>query len=106
MAFKTIRKSLVGLSLFIAGVWMVYAISSCGKNTVASPLGLNIQYEVLNLSPDLLPVNLFIDFKPGKYFWDPVYLWCKPWVLFCAVNRFTLPDKDSPGFRRDFNLSN
>jgi hypothetical protein len=71
MAFKGIRKLLIGLSLFVAGVWMVYAVSSCGKSTVASPTGLNIQYEILNLSPDLMPVNLFIDFNQVNTFGIP-----------------------------------
>ena len=38
-------------------------ISSCGKQNVTSVPGLNIQYEVLNLSPDLGPVILFVDYK-------------------------------------------
>jgi len=71
MAFKGIRKLLIGLSLAMAGTWIVYAISSCGKSTVASPTGLNIQYEILNLSPDLQPVNLFIDFNQVNTFGIP-----------------------------------
>jgi len=36
-------------------------ISSCGKSGNASPAGLNIEYHVLNLSPDAHPVYLYID---------------------------------------------
>lgn len=38
-------------------------ISSCGKQNVTSVPGLNVQYEVLNLSPDLGPIALFVDYK-------------------------------------------
>jgi hypothetical protein len=38
-------------------------LSSCGKQGAASPTGLNIQYEVFNLSPDLGPVDLFVNFN-------------------------------------------
>jgi hypothetical protein len=35
-------------------------LSSCGKTTTL-PAGSNVLYQVINLSPDLLPVNLYID---------------------------------------------
>ena len=50
------------LFLFIGGIFLVTNITSCGKQSGASPTGLNIQYNVLNLSPDLGPINLFINF--------------------------------------------
>ncbi len=51
---------------YYPGLLLVYAffiitISSCGKQGNASPTGLNVQYEILNLSPDLFPVNLYIN---------------------------------------------
>src|SRR5665213_2830158 len=48
--------------LFSAGI-LIASITSCGKQTLASPKGLNIQYEVLNLSPDLRAIDLYIDYK-------------------------------------------
>jgi hypothetical protein len=42
--------------------FFVFSISSCGKGNEASPEGLNIEYEVLNLSPDLNPIDLFINY--------------------------------------------
>jgi len=89
MAFKRIRKIIIRLSLFIAGAWMVYAISSCGKSTVASPTGLNIQYEILNLSPDLLPVNLFIDFSQ-------VNALRNPFIFGVNHGYFYVPSIDTP----------
>jgi len=62
MAAKNQRKIFNRLFLFLAGVLVVPFISSCGKGNEASPTGLNIQYNVINLSPDMGPVNLFINF--------------------------------------------
>lgn len=42
---------------------LVAGLSSCGKQNATSRPGLNIQYQVLNLSPDLGPIALFIDYK-------------------------------------------
>lgn len=57
----THKPNISKLSLFIAGVLLIMMITSCGKQSSNSPLGLNIQYQVLNLSPDLFPVNLFVN---------------------------------------------
>jgi hypothetical protein len=54
---------LVSLVLFAAGAWILSVITSCGKGNNASPTGLNIQYDILNLSPDLGAVDLFIKFN-------------------------------------------
>jgi len=53
----------IGLALFAISALLISTITSCGKQGNASPQGLNIQYEILNLSPDLGPVDLYIDFK-------------------------------------------
>ncbi len=51
----------VYLLLGIGGIFFISCfISSCGKTTVL-PAASNILYQVVNLSPDLLPVNLLID---------------------------------------------
>ncbi len=66
MIIKMISKNNIGLSVFLslfAGIFVVMPfISSCGKSTV-SPSTLNVQYQVINLSPNLGPVDLYIDFK-------------------------------------------
>ena len=56
------RQPWILLPLLIAAGLLMINVTSCGKQS-ASPAGLNVRYEVLNLSPDLSPVNLFIDFK-------------------------------------------
>jgi len=53
---------LIWVFLLFAGGFLLANISSCGKGGNASPTGLNIQYEVLNLSPDLGPIDLFVNF--------------------------------------------
>lgn len=59
-------KDLIRFSKWIiaAGVffWFFSVISSCGKSNITSATNLNIKYNVINLSPDLYPVNLYIDF--------------------------------------------
>ncbi len=62
MAAKHQYKIFNWLSLFLVGMLITPFISSCGKQNGASPKGLNIQYNVINLSPDMGPVNLFINF--------------------------------------------
>jgi len=58
----TNRKVSVFLFLFISMVFIIPFASSCGKGGNASAVGYNTQLEILNLSPDLQPVNLYIDF--------------------------------------------
>ncbi|HEY5328148.1 MAG TPA: DUF4397 domain-containing protein [Mucilaginibacter sp.] len=71
MASKKNSNILISLSLFIAGVLFMQMISSCGKQTGASPTGLNIEYRVLNLSPDMGPVNMFISFNQVNAIGNP-----------------------------------
>jgi len=47
---------------FIAGIFFVPFISSCGKGGAASNVGLNTQLEILNLSPNVHPVNLYVGY--------------------------------------------
>src|SRR5437763_16876755 len=63
---KNSNNKFTGLFLFIAMVLIVPIIFSFGKQDNASPAGTNVQYHVLNLSPDLFPVNLFINFKQAN----------------------------------------
>jgi hypothetical protein len=46
--------------LFGLALLLITHFLSCSKTGTASPSGLNIKYEVLNLSPDMLPVSLYI----------------------------------------------
>ncbi|WP_461453318.1 DUF4397 domain-containing protein [Mucilaginibacter sp.] len=50
------------LVLIFTTVFLTPYISSCGKSGNASSVGLNVQFEVLNLSPNLNPVNLYLNF--------------------------------------------
>src|SRR5260370_19920885 len=53
----------VFLFLFVAVFVVMPFISSCGKSGTVSPSTLNTQYQILNLSPDLGSVDLYIDFR-------------------------------------------
>lgn len=51
------------LCLFAVIFLVMPFISSCGKGTNVSPSSLNIQYQIINLSPDLGSVDLYIKFR-------------------------------------------
>ena len=53
---------LVSMFLFTLGVLLLPFISSCGKGANANPAGLNTQLQILNLSPDAQPLNLWLNF--------------------------------------------
>jgi hypothetical protein len=58
------RINIIFFSIVLAFAGMFIAsITSCGKQGAASPTGLNIRYEVLNLSPDLGAIDLYIDYR-------------------------------------------
>jgi len=59
------------LFLFTGCIFLATNISSCAKQGGASPSGLNIQYRVFNLSPDMGPVNLFINFNQVNTLGNP-----------------------------------
>lgn len=59
MAYK--NKFMVFVFLCCAGIMTISFITSCGKNAgTVSPATSHIQFQVVNLAPDLHPVNLFI----------------------------------------------
>lgn len=89
MASKDKNNILIWLFLFVAGAFLLTNITSCGKNGNASPTGLNIQYQILNLSPDLSPINLFIDFKQ-------VNALTNPFVFNVNHGYFYVPSIDTP----------
>lgn len=53
------------LFIAISGLLIMPFISSCGKGGVNSggATAQNIQYQVVNLSPDIGPISLYIDFR-------------------------------------------
>ncbi|MDB4921041.1 DUF4397 domain-containing protein [Mucilaginibacter sp.] len=53
---------LVSMLLFTMGVLLLPFISSCGKGTNANASGLNTQLQILNLSLDAQPLNLYQNF--------------------------------------------
>jgi hypothetical protein len=57
------NKAMVFLSLFFAGIMVVPFIASCGKGGGVSPAGSRIAMQVVNLSPDLQPINLWVGYR-------------------------------------------
>jgi hypothetical protein len=55
------NKSKVLVSFFVAVICGLFicAVSSCGKGGNASSVGLNTQFQIVNLSPDIQPVYLY-----------------------------------------------
>ncbi|MBB6128131.1 DUF4397 domain-containing protein [Mucilaginibacter lappiensis] len=53
---------LVSFLLVIVGILLLPFVSSCGKGANANPTGLNTQLQIVNLSPDIQPVNLYLNF--------------------------------------------
>ena len=88
MTGSKIKWKIPALLVAVSGVlWFISMLSSCGKGANVSTVNLNIKYEVLNLSPDVLPVDLYINFlktnnTPFRY----------------SVNQgyFTVPYTDTP----------
>ena len=65
------------LFLVIAGLLISPFISSCGKTSV-NVTSSNIQYQVVNLSPSLGPISLYIDYRIynrlGELIWVDTFL--------------------------------
>jgi len=73
--------ALSGIGLFVS------CLMSCGKSGNASPKGLNIQYHVLNLSPDMNPVGLYMDNKQVNL---------SPYIYGVDQGYFYVPSTDTP----------
>jgi hypothetical protein len=56
------NKVMVFLFLCCVGIMVIPFIASCGKAGTAAAINSNIQMQVVNLSPDLQPVNLYIHY--------------------------------------------
>jgi len=55
-----------GIACVFAGfvaLLLMAAVVSCSKPNTVIPVGTNIQFQVVNLSPDLRPVNLWVGFQ-------------------------------------------
>ncbi len=92
---------------FISGLLLVCTITSCGKQNSNSPTGLNIQYQVLNLSPDLFPVNLYIDNKVANVVsTSTVNPIPNPFVFNVNHGYFYVPSIDTPYQIRTALISN
>ena len=74
------------LCIFGAG-WLGTSLISCGKATTGNPQLVNIQYHIINLSPDLLPVDLFIDFRQVN---------TNPYIFSVDQGYFYVPSTDTP----------
>ena len=81
------RNLLVWVLCILGGGWLWTSLSSCGKTTTGSPQVLNIQYHILNLSPDLYPVDLFIDFRQVN---------SNPYIFSQDQGYFYVPSTDTP----------
>lgn len=62
MTNKHTNGLLLSMFLFTMGVLLIPLISSCGKGANANPAGLNTQLQILNLSSDAQPLNLYLNF--------------------------------------------
>jgi len=78
---------LIWVLAILGGGWLCISVSSCGKATTGSPQLLNIQYHVINLSPDLLPVDLFIDIRQVN---------STPYYFAIDQGYFYIPSTDTP----------
>lgn len=81
------RNMLIWMLVIFGGGWLCASVSSCGKATTGSPQLLNIQYHVLNLSPDLLPVDLFVDIRQIN---------TSPYNFAIDQGYFYVPSTDTP----------
>ncbi|MDN3549801.1 DUF4397 domain-containing protein [Mucilaginibacter aquaedulcis] len=57
----TPNKSGLLISFFLVGVFLLPLISSCGKGANANASGLNTQLQIVDLSPDAQPLNLYLN---------------------------------------------
>jgi hypothetical protein len=87
MIIKNKWKITGGLFVCIAGAWLTFVISSCGKAPISNPQGINIKYEVINLSPDAFPLDLYINFQIAN---------TNPFTFSVNQGYFFLPAIDTP----------
>jgi len=85
---KKKNNSITGfIILCVLSVFLTPYISSCGKGGQASSVGLNVQLEVLNLSPNVHPVNLYMNYIKQS---------TTPYYYPTSSSYFYLNDIDTP----------
>ena len=75
------------LFVCITGIWLTSVISSCGIAPISNAQGLNIRYQVLNLSPDAFPLDLYINFTSAN---------TTPFTFNVNQGYFFIPALDTP----------
>ena len=80
------KNILIWFFIVLGSGWFLTSLASCGKGAATTPKGINIQYHVVNLSPDLYPVDLFInnqlaDVSPFVFNQDQGYFYLSSLVL-------------------------
>jgi len=78
---------LIWVLCILSGGWLSMSLTSCGKSTTGNAELINIQYQVINLSPDLYPVNLFINFNQVN---------TSPYIFDVPQGYFYVPSVDTP----------
>jgi hypothetical protein len=66
------RKNIFSYILLLPALALIIPfISSCGKGRTNNAVGLNVQFQIVNLSPDLHPVDLYVAFHraSGSYYY-------------------------------------
>src|SRR6187402_2869709 len=58
LSYKNFTLLLAGAAM----LWLTSVISSCGKGATNNAINLNIKLQVLNLSPDAYPLDIYFDF--------------------------------------------
>lgn len=96
MSLKNRWKLSASFCAVAALLWLASVISSCGKANTISATGLNIKYEVLNLSPDIYPVNLYIKFLPVN---------SSPFIYQVNQGYFSIAALDTPYLIRSASVS-
>ncbi|RVU00207.1 DUF4397 domain-containing protein [Mucilaginibacter limnophilus] len=58
------KNNSISVNIFsvLVSLWGLLLLSSCGNNGNINPVEAKIQYQVLNLSYDILPVNLYVNY--------------------------------------------
>jgi hypothetical protein len=78
---------LIWVLCILSGGWLTMSLTSCGKSTTGNAQLVNIEYQVINLSPDLYPVNLYINFNPVN---------SSPYIFDVPQGYFYVPSIDTP----------
>ena len=82
--------------LAVIGLWFASAISSCGKNLNNNAINLNIKYQVINLSPDVYPVDIYFNFVKT----NPTHF-----IYGVSQGYFSVPSLELPYYIRSANIA-